>query len=74
MVELGEHCHTHIIPRIKKVIDGEDDGGITKAVNWKGGGGFRYYRLGPSLIIEDEWGNPAQATLFDFMEGGPVDE
>ncbi len=58
MVELGEHCHTHIIPRMKKVIDGENPGGITKAVNWKGGGGFRYYRIGPSLIIEDEWGNP----------------
>jgi len=58
MVELGEHCHTHIIPRLKKVIDGEDQGGISKAVNWKGGGGFRYYRLGPSLIVEDEWNNP----------------
>ncbi len=40
MVELGEHCHTHIIPRLKKVIDGEDPGGITKTVNWQGGGGF----------------------------------
>ncbi|MDI6451440.1 site-specific DNA-methyltransferase [Anaerobaca lacustris] len=58
MVELGDHCHTHIIPRMKKVIDGEDQGGISKAVDWKGGGGFRYYRLGPSLIVEDEWGNP----------------
>ena len=58
MVELGEHCHTHIIPRMKKVIDGEDQGGISKAVNWKGGGGFRYYRLGPSLIVKDEWENP----------------
>jgi len=58
MVELGEHCHTHIIPRLKKVIDGEDPGGITKAVDWQGGGGFRYYRLAPSLIVEDRWGNP----------------
>ncbi|HCG0651899.1 TPA: site-specific DNA-methyltransferase, partial [Pseudomonas aeruginosa] len=58
MVELGEHCHTHIIPRLKKVIDGEDQGGISKAVNWKGGGGFRYYRLAPSLIVNDRWGNP----------------
>jgi len=30
MVELGEHCHTHIIPRLKKVIDDEDKGGITQ--------------------------------------------
>lgn len=58
MVELGEHCHTHIIPRLKKVIDGEDRGGVTEAVGWKGGGGFRYYRLAPSLIVNDRWGNP----------------
>lgn len=58
MVELGEHCHTHIVPRLKKVIDGEDPGGITKAVNWQGGGGFRYYRLAPTLIVNDRWGNP----------------
>jgi len=57
MVELGEHCHTHIIPRLKKVIDGEDKGGITEAVGWKAGGGFRYYRLGPSLLQKDEFGN-----------------
>ncbi len=57
MVELGEHCHTHIIPRLKKVIDGQDPGGITKAVDWKGGGGFRYYRLAPSLLEKDKWGN-----------------
>jgi adenine-specific DNA-methyltransferase len=57
MVELGEHCHTHIIPRLKKVIDGADPGGITGAVGWPGGGGFRYYRLAPSLLEQDHWGN-----------------
>lgn len=57
MVELGEHCHTHIIPRMQKVIDGDDPGGITKAVGWKGGGGFRYYRLAPSLLQKDKFGN-----------------
>ncbi len=56
MVELGEHCHTHIIPRLQKVIDGEDPGGITKTVNWQGGGGFRYYRVAPSLLERDAWG------------------
>lgn len=56
MVELGEHCHTHIIPRLRKVIDGEDMGGITETVGWKGGGGFRYYRLAPSLLQKDRWG------------------
>jgi len=58
MVELGEHCHTHIIPRMKKVIDGEDQGGISKSVNWQGGGGFRYYKLAPSLIEYDRFGQP----------------
>ena len=57
MVELGEHCHTHIIPRLQKVIKGEDQGGISKSVNWKGGGGFRYYTLAPSLLEKDKWGN-----------------
>lgn len=56
-IELGEHCETHCLPRLKKVIDGEDPGGITKAVNWKGGGGFRYYRLAPSLLEKDKWDN-----------------
>jgi len=57
MVERGEHCHTHIIPRLKKVIDGEDPGGITESAEWKSGGGFRYFRLAPSLLEKDPWGN-----------------
>lgn len=56
MVELGEHCHTHIIPRLQKVIDGVDQGGISQAVNWQGGGGFRYYSLAPSLLKQDAYG------------------
>lgn len=57
MIELGEHCHTHIIPRLQKVIDGADQGGISKTVNWQGGGGFRYYKLAPSLLQKDKYGN-----------------
>ncbi len=57
MVELGQHCHTHIIPRCRKVIEGQDPGGITDAVGWKGGGGFRYYRLAPSLLEKDQFDN-----------------
>lgn len=57
MVELGDHCYSHIIPRLRKVIDGEDQGGITKAVDWKGGGGFRFYELAPSLLKKDKWDN-----------------
>jgi adenine-specific DNA-methyltransferase len=57
MIELGEHAHTHILPRLRKVIDGADHGGISQSVGWKGGGGFRYYRLAPSLLAKDKWGN-----------------
>ncbi|WP_039761647.1 site-specific DNA-methyltransferase, partial [Bartonella queenslandensis] len=56
-IELGEHCDTHCRPRLQKVIDGTDQGGISKAVNWQGGGGFRYYRLAPSMLEKDQWGN-----------------
>ncbi|QAR32742.1 site-specific DNA-methyltransferase [Geovibrio thiophilus] len=52
-VELGEHCNTHCVPRLQKVIDGTDQGGISKAVDWQGGGGFRYYTLAPSLLKKD---------------------
>jgi len=52
MVEMGEHCHTHVLPRLKKVIDGDDHGGITDAANWQGGGGFCYYRLAPKVVVE----------------------
>ena len=57
MVELGEHCHTHVIPRLQKVIDGEVKGGVTESTGWQGGGGFRYYKLAPSLMKKDQWDN-----------------
>jgi len=56
MVELGDHCDTHIVPRMRKVIDGNDPGGITEAVGWSGGGGYRYYRLAPSMLEKDAFG------------------
>lgn len=65
MVELGEHCHTHIIPRLKKVIDGDDKGGITEAVGWQGGGGFRYFRLAPSLLETDKWGREVISKAYN---------
>ena len=57
MVEIGEHADTHVLPRLQKVIDGTDQGGISKAVDWKGGGGFRYFTLAPSLLSQDKYGN-----------------
>jgi adenine-specific DNA-methyltransferase len=57
MVELGDHAVTHVVPRLKKVVDGQDPGGVTEAAGWHGGGGFRFYRLAPSLLEKDKWGN-----------------
>ena len=51
-VEMGEHAVTHCAPRLTKVIEGEQ-GGISKAVGWQGGGGFRFYRLGPPAFDEN---------------------
>jgi len=65
MVELGEHCHTYIIPRLKKVIDGADRGGVTDAVDWTGGGGFRYCELAPSLLEKDKWGQWVISKVFN---------
>lgn len=56
-IELGEQALTHIQPRLKNVITGRDQDGISKSVNWQGGGGFRYLRLAPSLLKKDDWGN-----------------
>lgn len=57
MVELGDHCHTHIHPRMKQVCDGTDQGGISKTFNWQGGGGFKYYYMAPSLLKKDRYDN-----------------
>ncbi|WP_418551498.1 site-specific DNA-methyltransferase [Prevotella sp.] len=56
-VELGNHAYTHCIPRLKMVTDGTDQGGISKANNWEGGSGFKFYELAPSLLKEDKFGN-----------------
>jgi adenine-specific DNA-methyltransferase len=65
MVELGEHAHTHIIPRLRKVIDGEDKGGVTGATGWQGGGGFRYFKLAPSLLEKDKWGREVISKAYN---------
>ena len=54
-IELGEHCYTHCLPRLQKVVDGEQ-GGISKAQNCQGGGGFKFYELAPTLIVKDPHG------------------
>jgi adenine-specific DNA-methyltransferase len=56
-IEMGDHAATHCVPRLRKVIDGEQ-GGISESVGWKGGGGFRFYRLGSAIFDEDGNINP----------------
>ena len=55
-IEMGGHAYTHCKVRLDKVIAGEDKGGITKNVNWQGGGAYRFYELAPTLINEDKFG------------------
>jgi adenine-specific DNA-methyltransferase len=57
MAELGKQATTLIIPRLKKVIEAKDPGGVTTLSGWTGGGGFRYYRIAPSLLEKDRFGN-----------------
>jgi adenine-specific DNA-methyltransferase len=54
-IELGNHANTHCLPRLKAVCDGTDQGGISKAVGWEGGGGFKFYNLAPSLLNKDKY-------------------
>jgi adenine-specific DNA-methyltransferase len=65
IVELREQAHTHIVPRLKKVIDGSDPNGVTASTGWAGGGGFQYYRMAPSLLEKDRWGNWIVAQAYN---------
>ena len=71
-IEMGDHAVTHCLPRLKGVIQGEQ-GGVSKSVEWKGGGGFRFYRLGPPVFDEDgriqqDVGFPVMAAHIWFSE------
>ena len=63
-IELGDHCYTHCLPRLKAVVDGEQ-GGISKAQNWQGGGGFKFYELAPTLIVKDSHGQPVISDQYN---------
>ncbi|MGH8223379.1 MAG: site-specific DNA-methyltransferase [Woeseiaceae bacterium] len=73
-VEMGEHAQTHCLPRLKKVVEGEQ-GGISEAVGWKGGGGFRFMKLGEPVFMDDGRISPqvrfaALASYLWFLETG----
>ena len=62
---MGDHAYTHCKVRMDKVIDGEDAGGITKAVKWQGGGGYTFYELAPSLINRDAFDEPVINRVYN---------
>lgn len=64
-IEMGDHIYSHCLPRLTKVINGEDAGGITKAVNWKKGGGFKFYELASSLIETDILGQAVISNKYN---------
>ena len=64
-IELGEQAYTHCLVRLDKVIDGIDQSGVTKAAGWKGGGGFKFYELAPSLLNKDSYGNWVISSEYD---------
>lgn len=53
-IEQGEHAYTHCKTRLDKVVDGTDQGGISKELDWQGGGGYHFYELAPSLLVEND--------------------
>jgi adenine-specific DNA-methyltransferase len=65
MIERGDHAITHVVPRLKLVIDGQDQSGITKGEDWRGGGGFRFYRLGARLC--DDNGHIDERIRFEHL-------
>lgn len=70
-VEMGDHVYTHCLPRLQKVIKGEDAGGVTKATGWTCGGGFKFYELASSLIVKDKYG---QQIISDKYNGDMLAE
>lgn len=52
-IEMGEQAYTHCKPRLDAAIEDRDKSGITKVVDWHGGGGYRFFELAPTLINRD---------------------
>ena len=78
MVEIGKQAEELIIPRLQKVINGKDQSGISKETDWKGGGGFKYYQLGESVIREHDmnWALKAEemaAAVFLHFQYHPIE-
>lgn len=64
-IEMGDHAYTHCKTRMDRVIDNEDPRGITDTSGWQGGGGYKFYELAPTLIVEDKYGNPVFSEKYN---------
>lgn len=62
---MGDHAYTHCKTRMDRVIDNEDPRGITDTSGWQGGGGYKFYELAPTLIVEDKYGNPVFSEKYN---------
>ena len=51
-IEMGEQAYTHCKVRLDRVIDGTDQGGISKDTDWQGGGGYHFYELSEPLFVK----------------------
>lgn len=67
-IEMGEHAYTHCKARLDKIIDGTDQGGISKVVDWESGGGYKFYELAPSFVVIDEFGNPVIDSYYNDVK------
>lgn len=65
MIEIGDHADSHIAKRLKSVVEGTDATGVSDNSSWRGGGGFRYFTLAPSLLNRDRWGNLVISKEYD---------
>lgn len=63
--------HTYALPRLRKVVSGDDLGGVTLTTDWTGGGGFRVLSVAPSIFEADERG---LVLLADSMTDGQLAE
>lgn len=70
-IEMGSQAYTHCKVRLDSIINGTDQSGVSEEVGWTAGGGYKFYELAPTLILEDSFGqsvingsyNPAMLAL-----------
>ncbi|HEY4513559.1 MAG TPA: site-specific DNA-methyltransferase [Candidatus Paceibacterota bacterium] len=67
-IEMGDHAYTHCKVRLDKVVDGKDGLKLSEILDWKGGGGYKFYELAPSFVVIDEFGNPVIDSYYNDVK------